>query len=375
MNEKERFLNVCRFKPFDRLPLLPPLGVWEETVRRWEKEGLANYTIEFPGSLDGLTPMIDLYDFLGCDRFYEIGIYFGVCPAFEREVLEEDDTFITYRNMDGIIMKGFKEQFDSSMPEWVGYPVNSREDYKEFKKRLTLNYNERFPSDWKAKCKVWSQSKIPIRMWADWEGGFFAPLRQMMGLERTLTLYYDDPALVEEMLDDRMNLIIEILDAILKDVKFDYFMYFEDMAYKAGSLISPAMFKKFMTPRYKKVNDFLRSKGIDLIFLDSDGDITELIPLWLECGINGLIPFEVQSGMDVVKLRAEYGNDLIMIGGVDKRALSKDKKAIDEEIRRVEPIFDKGGFIPWLDHLVPPDVSFENFLYFYNRLDDVIHGR
>jgi len=373
MNERERFLNTCRFKPVDRLPLWPPLGIWGETFERWGKEGLTDYSVSLVGAHND--PQIELYDFLGCDRLYEIGIYYGICPKFEPKVLEETERFITHRSYDGRVMKEFKELHDSSMPEFIDYPVHSKEDYREFKKRLTLNYEQRFPENWKEKCKVWKQSKIPLRMWADDEGGFFAPIRNMLGTVETLYAFHDDPAWVEEMMEDRMNLILEILDVILRDVKFDFFMFFEDMAYKCGPLISPEMFKKYMVPRYKKVTDFLHSKGIDLIFVDSDGDITKLIPLWLECGVNGIIPFEVQAGMDVVKLRKEYGKDLIMAGGVDKRALALGKPEIDTEINRVAQIFDQGGFIPWLDHLVPPDVSFDHFLYYYDRLDRAIHGR
>ena len=80
------------------------------------------------------------------------------------------------------------------------------------------------------------------------------------------------------------------------------------MAYNHGSLINPDMFKRFALPHYRKVCEWLRAQGVKIIFLDSDGDIRELIPIWLEAGINGLWPFEVQAGMDVVKIRCEYGH-------------------------------------------------------------------
>ena len=167
-------------------------------------------------------------------------------------------------------------------------------------------------------------------MWADREGGFFGPLRNLFGLENLLYNFYDDPAFIEEVMDDRMNLIIQIVGRILQDIKFDFFVYWEDMCYKNGPLLSPAMFKKFMVPRYKKINDFLRNKGIDIIMVDSDGDVTELIPLWLEAGLNGIFPFEVQCGMDVNKVRKEH-KDLIIAGGIDKSVLPKTKKEIDKD--------------------------------------------
>ena len=100
------------------------------------------------------------------------------------------------------------------------------------------------------------------------------------------------------------------------------------------------------------------------ISLDSDGDITKLIPIWLEGGVNVIYPFEVQAGMDVIKARKEFGKELRMIGGFDKRACAKGKKAIDKEFDRLEPLVKEGGYILSPDHSFPPDVSFENYRYF-----------
>lgn len=59
---------------------------------------------------------------------------------------------------------------------------------------------------------------------------------------------------------------------------------------------------------------------------DSDGNIKPLIPLWLEFGINWIMPCEVAAGVDVVKLGERYSK-LIMSGGIDKRELAKDEKS------------------------------------------------
>ena len=102
-------------------------------------------------------------------------------------------------------------------------------------------------------------------------------------------------------------------------------------------------------------------------WLDSDGNVEELIPLWLESGINGVYPMEVAAGMDVVKLRREYGKDLLMTGGIDKRVLARDRKAIDEELEAKIPLAEQGGYIPHIDHAIPHDVPYENFAYYWER--------
>ena len=131
--------------------------------------------------------------------------------------------------------------------------------------------------------------------------------------------------------------------------------------------ISPAMFRDFMLPRYRRITDLVRARGCDTIFVDSDGDVSQLIPLWLEAGINGVYPMEVAAGMDVGRLRQEYGRDLLMTGGIDKRALAQGPQAIDAELKRRMPVAEQGGYVPHLDHAVPHDVPYEAFCYYWDR--------
>jgi len=52
--------------------------------------------------------------------------------------------------------------------------------------------------------------------------------------------------------------------------------------------------------------------------------------------------------------------------------LAKGKKAIDEELERLHPLVEKGGYIPMVDHRVPPDVSFENYLYYIEKKKEIL---
>lgn len=76
-------LNTMRFKSVDRVPFY--IGSpWNATLKRWYSEGLPEN--------------IDLRMLFDTDGIVELGIYFGMCPAFERTVLEENDTFVVYMN-------------------------------------------------------------------------------------------------------------------------------------------------------------------------------------------------------------------------------------------------------------------------------------
>jgi hypothetical protein len=151
----------------------------------------------------------------------------------------------------------------------------------------------------------------------------------------------------------------------LAHVQMDYFMWWEDFAFKTGPLVSPSIFERFLLPRYRRVNEVLRRGGTDIIFVDSDGNPSVLIPLLLDAGVNGTYPIEAAAGMDPVRLRREFGRDLLLWGGVDKRALTKDKRAIADELRsKLPPLLAEGGYIPQLDHMAPPDIPYDNWLFY-----------
>jgi len=204
--------------------------------------------------------------------------------------------------------------------------------------------------------------------WANRWGGFFGALRNMMGIEGLSLAFYDQPALVERMMEERADRIIEITAEVLKHTRFEVFWFWEDMAFNHGPLVGPALYRKFALKHYRRVCDWLHSQGITVIGLDSDGDIRTLIPIWLDAGINMLWPFEVQAGMDVVDIRRTYGHDLIIAGGIDKRTLVHGGEVMRREVDRVMPLVADGGYLPELDHSVPPDVSWPNFVEYVEYL-------
>jgi uroporphyrinogen decarboxylase len=190
----------------------------------------------------------------------------------------------------------------------------------------------------------------------------------MVGVEQLCVLFYDDPAWIEEMMDGVADFIIAMMDKILAHTDIDVFGFWEDMAYKTGPLLGPDMLRKYALPRYRRVVDHLSKKGVKYFALDSDGDVNSLIPVWLDSGINTLYPFEAQCGIDVIKIRQQYGKDLRLWLGINKHALAVGPTAIDAELTRVKPLVDQGGYVAGLDHSVPPDVPFKNYCYYMDNL-------
>jgi uroporphyrinogen decarboxylase len=192
----------------------------------------------------------------------------------------------------------------------------------------------------------------------------------MMGLEALCIAFYEQPALVERMMEQRADAIIAITEEVLRYTRFEVFWFWEDMAYNHGPLLDPKMFRRFALPHYRRVCDWLKAHGIRHIWLDSDGSIPELIPIWLDAGINGLWPFEVQAGMDVVEVRRTYGHDLALAGGIPKQAVAEGGEAMRRAVDRVMPLVEDGGYFPELDHSAPPDISWPGFCEYITYLSD-----
>jgi len=354
MNAKERFHATMDYRPRDRAPFHEfPWPTWPETVDRWAAEG-------------GYHP--DTTDF-GCDRWLVTDSWFFPNPPFTREVISEDDTYVTFIDPQGILMREFRKNPLSSMPQFLKFPVETREDFRRFwRERMQPDLAARIGADWRQQLARHRDRDHLLVVLADRWGGFFGSLRNLVGVEKLCMLFYDDPAWLEEMMEADADFLIAMLSQILEVTSIDVFGFWEDMAYKAGPLISPAQARKFMLPRYRKVIDFARSRGVKYFCLDSDGKVDLLVPVWLDAGIDILYPFEVQAGMDVRAMRKKYGRNLRMWGGMDKRALVAGEREIDAEIDKHRPLIEDGGFVPMLDHSAPPDVPYRNYCYFMERL-------
>jgi uroporphyrinogen decarboxylase len=125
----------------------------------------------------------------------------------------------------------------------------------------------------------------------------------------------------------------------------------------------------------RRLVDFIKSKGVPYVIVDTDGNPEPLIPLLMEAGVDGIWPIErAAESMDPVALRAKYGRALRLWGAVDKRCIAAGPAAIDEHLRTMIPLIEEGGFIPTVDHTAPPDISLENFMYYMKQKQKLLRG-
>jgi uroporphyrinogen decarboxylase len=290
----------------------------------------------------------------------------GLFPPFEKTILEVKADRRISRDEEGNIVETFLSV--TSMPRYIRFGLETRADWERYQKeRLDPSLEGRIGDVREAAQSAQAQG-LPILFDA---GSLYGWLRNWMGLEGLSIALLIERDWVEMMMDHLVELTLALIERALPGIPVDAAKWWEDMCYNKGPLLSPRLFSELMVPRYKTITAALRKYSIDVNILDCDGRIDELVPGWLEAGIDCLFPLEA-AHTDPWRLRQEYGKRVLLFGGVNKLALIRGKLSIDRELARLQPLVEIGGYIPCLDHRVPPDVSLEHYLYYLEKKKEIL---
>jgi len=369
MTPRERYRQSLLFGTPDKIPFSPG-GPREKTRKRWYREGLP----------EGADYMTVIYEKLGIEPDLPKkpgpapGVDFRMIPQFEEKVLEHKGGHYIVQDWMGAITE-ISDEYDYTYiraakdfvtRKWHRFPVQNRRDFEEkIKWRYDPRATGRFAEDFEERC---AKARDRDGIVGIGFNGPFWQMREWCGFEGLCTLMIDDPEFVEEIAGFWTNFVSETMRPVLERVELDRVGMSEDMAYKSFSMISPAMVRRFLKPSYDRWIPEIKASGCPIVDMDSDGYIGELIPIWIEVGINVCVPIEVAAGNDIVAYREKFGRKMAYTGGIDKRAIAAGGKTMRDEVMRVvPPLLKEGGFIPGCDHGVPPDISWPNFLE-YSRL-------
>lgn len=356
MTPRERLQCVMNFQRPDR-PFIYTFNIRSATMEEWLKQG-------HPEGVS--TP-----DLLGYDRFEGIPLVTAHCPQFEKVIIEEKDGHITYYDEEGALrIDAVADQGTGFVTRsWLKFPVENREDFIKMKERYNPEDLNRRLEGYDEAIKNSITSEIPVLSSVQ---GFYWTLRQWMGFEGLSVAFYDMPDLIDEMMDFILDFNVRLIRKHFAGSRVDLFYINEDMAYKTASMVSPSLFKEKFVPRYKELVQEAKRVCADKVFVDCDGHISELIPLWAGCGVDGTLPVEIASEQDIIEL-AEKNPNFLFLGGIDKRVLSREKCDVEAEVvPKAKKLYARGGWIPAVDHSVPADAKFENFQYMVKLLKSVI---
>lgn len=372
MTSRERFHACMNYAAVDRVPN-HEVGTWVQTKLRWRDEGLAVDELNWDWFVG--EPRWDL------DPREYADVRFDMVPAYEEKVLSREGDTEVIQRANGVVSRalvaGSAEGMRASMDEYLSFPVTTREDFAALKHRYRPSSPSRYPAYWEQfLVPGWRAREHVLVLGRNCSTlGFYWRAREWMGTENLSYAWYDQPELMHEMMEFIADFTIETARPLLeRGVKPDYVFINEDMSMKNGPLLSPDTYRTFILPHMKRLVAFLRGAGVPWVIVDTDGNCELLIPLLLEAGVDGIWPLERASDMDPIAIRRKFGRTLRLWGGVDKRELAKDAAAIDAHLRPLQPLVVEGGFIPTVDHLVPPDVSLANFEHYMRRKHQLLRG-
>jgi uroporphyrinogen decarboxylase len=386
MTPRERFKKIMNFERPDQY-------IWMEdqvdtTTLRWVREGLpidqvmqTSYDLSYNGGLWIVFPTSYTFDVSKYFGFLNVGVVskttitldLGPLPRYPLRTIKENEDRVLCRDPLGGKIEYSKT--DYAMPHFHEFPVKNLKDWNHYKKRLDPKDPRRYPKDYSSEeySEIFEESTIPTLMVIN---GFYGFGRGVMGTEAFVPAFYTNPELVHDMMNTFADFLIDATREVVEALKsrIDYVLWWEDLAFGKGPNISPKVFKEFMLPNMKKVTSFLNKNGIDLIIMDSDGDFRPLMPLLWDGGIRGTWPLEVNAGMDAVELRKKLGKTWRFIGNIDKQTLTKGEEAIKHEVdRKVPYLLEEGGYIPGLDHTIPPDIPLKNFRFYASYIKKVLN--
>ncbi|MCL1857085.1 MAG: hypothetical protein FWF84_05555 [Kiritimatiellaeota bacterium] len=368
MTSRERYLAAVLFGKPDRVPLEPGHGR-KSTLAAWHSQGLSkeigNYNEHAYRLAGGALP------WPGGGPWFWVNA--RMVPQFEAKVLEKKERSLVVQDWKGNVCEisdEYSVEYLDSITDfvtrrWIKCPVESWEDWEGMKPRYDAALSSRYPENPEALGASIAGRDYPCNLHFS---GPFWQLREWCGFEGLCTMFYDNPKLVEAMLDFWGDFVDRLLERAFACFTPDEVHLSEDMAYKSFSMISPEMTRKYLLPVWKRWGERIRAAGVPVYGMDSDGFIGELIPLWIEAGINVCDPIEVAAGNDLVAFRREFGTAMAYRGGVDKRAMAKGGAVIEAEIDRLRPVIESGGFIPGCDHGVPADVHWDDYCYYVKLL-------
>lgn len=372
MTFRENVLAILNYRKYDHFPVVS-FGYWTETLDNWaaeghitkeEAEGYARRGDNSPADNSVMKRLGFDFNWNSCPGTANL-----LFPAFKKEILEEKpDGSQIVRDGQGLIV--LEKPGIVSIPSEIGTSLTDRKAWEElYLPKLQWN-PKRVNTEYFKSLSSLEGRKIPIGLHC---GSLIGNIRNLLGVEQLSYLYVDDEDLYVEIIDTVAELAYKCVETVLETgAKFDYAHFWEDICGKNGPLVTPQVFEDYVAPHYKKITTLLNKHGIDIVSVDCDGWIDRLVPIWLKNGVNTMFPIEVGTwNASIAPWREQYGKGLRGVGGMNKNVFAKDYKAIDEEIERLKPLIELGGYIPCPDHRIAPDAKFENVQYYCDRMQNL----
>ncbi len=347
---KERISRILKRAPVDRIGLYEHF--WGDTLKKWQGEGHIKEN-------EDLTDHFN-FDIVG-GPWFDMKAKVG----FVNEVIEEDEETILERNCNGALLR--RHKLHNATPEHVDFMVKDRSAWEEHIKPLLKPTRDRINFELYRKQK--KETDKQGRFYSQGGTHVFELMHPVCGHEYMLMGMALDPDWIKDMVNVYSDLIVNLMEILFaEEGKPDGLWFYEDMGFKGHSFMSLDMYRDIIQPGHKKTMDFAHSLGLPVI-MHSCGFVEPLVPGIIESGVDCLQVIEVKAGMDLLKLKRQFGDKLAFCGGMDARNLvANDLDAILAELEEKIPMVKEGsGYILHSDHSIPTTCNYETYCYFVEK--------
>lgn len=348
MTGRERVQRMFARQDHDSIPRHE--SFWSDTIDRFRREGFHGSVLEFLG-----------------------GDFHGVCwidpmPYPGQDVLlAEDEETRTVRDPFNNVLRYWKHRMGT--PEHVEFGCKTRDDWFH-------HYKPLYEQHWKSFNLDATREDLAVARrngrWAHFTGlETFEMTRRLMGDETILIAMAEDPSWVVDVSRTLTDCQIRNFQALLDaGIRPDGVWIYGDMAYRRGTMCGPKHYRELVWPDHKRMADWAHDRGMPFIF-HTDGDVNDVMDLYVRAGFDCLQPLEAKAGMDVRKLCPHYGRKMAFFGNCDVMVYAtNDRDLIEEEVRsKLCAGKATGAYAYHSDHSVPPSVSWETYRFVMELVD------
>jgi uroporphyrinogen decarboxylase len=191
----------------------------------------------------------------------------------------------------------------------------------------------------------------------------------MQGMDSFLLNMSLYPDLAKALLRKTLDLCKTNMDHFLKELgpNVDIIKIGDDLGTQESLLFSPDMYREFLKPLHAEYIEFIKARTGAKVFFHTDGDVFDLIPDFIEIGVDILNPIQTSAGRmsDLEKLKNNFGDKLVFCGAIDTQHVLPHgtPDEVKKEVHRVISILGEGGgYMLSSVHTIMNEVPAENVM-------------
>ncbi|UCD51513.1 MAG: hypothetical protein JSW27_02555 [Phycisphaerales bacterium] len=348
----ERITKALNHQEPDRVPISD--FFWGSFKERWRRE---------LGLLDDADP----YYHYDLDWIVTVPNMDPHIRSFE--ILSETDEEVTVKTGYGAIIR---KKFKCPMPEFIGWETDTLEKLEAFEFDDAFDPRRYFEAGDNQIAGVGDGFERNSPAWIETVKGLrpdFPVFGSMTECSECLTRLIGQEnafmwmGLYPERMGECINRIGQFyLDCTKAQLEagrglLDGLVIWGDVAYKSGMFFSPDYWRQYFKPWVQAMVKLAHENGL-LVIYHGCGNVMQIFDDFVELGVDAYNPLEVKAGMDVGRLRQQYGHQIAFCGGSDIQIWETgDEEAVRQEVLRMLRAAEGGGMIFQSDHSVSASVS------------------